>query len=128
MAFSRDTPFTRTGASIRLSITRRCGNRLNSWNTIWARIRSCRICSRCWRWRWSWPSVALRRALFQALLEEREEDGQDPVHDRRAEQCLEAREVGRADGAGPPEQLLQRDERHERAVLDHRDELVADGR
>ena len=40
------TPFTRTGASMRLSITRRCGNRLNSWNTIWARSRICRICSR----------------------------------------------------------------------------------
>src|SRR5258705_9409965 len=77
------------------------------------------------RW-WSWPSVALRQALLEALLEEREEDGQDPVHDRREEQGLEAREVGRADGPRPPEQLLQRDERDERAVLDHRDELVAD--
>ena len=36
IASSRDTPFTRTGASMRLSMTRRCGNRLNSWNTIWA--------------------------------------------------------------------------------------------
>ena len=47
MAWSFGTPFTRTGASIRLSMTFRCGNRLNSWNTIWARSRICRICSRC---------------------------------------------------------------------------------
>jgi hypothetical protein len=24
-----------------------CGKRLNSWKTIWARSRICRICSRC---------------------------------------------------------------------------------
>ena len=36
MASSRGRPFTRIGASMRLSMTRMCGNRLNSWNTIWA--------------------------------------------------------------------------------------------
>ena len=46
IASSFDTPLTWTGASMRLPITDRCGNRLNSWNTIWARSRIWRICSR----------------------------------------------------------------------------------
>ena len=46
MAWSRGIPFTRTGPSMRLSITRMWGNRLNSWKTIWARMRIWRICSR----------------------------------------------------------------------------------
>ena len=46
IAWSRGMPFTRVGPSMRLSMTRRCGNRLNSWKTIWAPSRIWRICSR----------------------------------------------------------------------------------
>ena len=58
IASSRFTPLTRIGASMRLSMTFRCGNRLNSWNTIWARSRIWRICSRWARLRaWSGSAV-----------------------------------------------------------------------
>ena len=40
MAWSRGTPLTRMGASMQFSSTVMCGNRLKSWNTIPARMRS----------------------------------------------------------------------------------------
>ena len=41
-----ETPSTRVGASMRFWSTLMCGKRLNSWNTMPARIRIWRICSR----------------------------------------------------------------------------------
>ena len=64
IASSRFMPLTRIGASIRLSITFRCGNRLNSWNTIWARSRIWRICSRWARLRaWSGSALTCRPSI-----------------------------------------------------------------
>ena len=85
---------------------------------------------------WCWRCVGrigrhrsdLAQRALQPLLEVAEDDGQHPVDERRDEEGLEAAAVARADGPRPQQQLLDRDDRDQRAVLDHGDELVADGR
>ena len=75
------------------------------------------------------PVVAPADPSLQPGLEEREEDGEPPVDERRGDVRLEVLEVGLADQLGAAEDLGARgghaEEGDQRGVLHHRDELVA---